>query len=592
MMMDVRRAGGAADDLAESLVLLSVDPALQGAYVFGPADAATDSCIRRFERWLAGGEPVRLPVRATPGDLEGELDVEATLAAGRPVWLAGLVERASGGLIAVDSADRLARATAAALTGKLSQLPLPRRPLLLVRAHAPPAPQDPLASHCALWLAAPSARAALSLDEATAPHPPAWDWNRIRAARRLLARVRLAEPLMRRICRAIDALGCTSQPLDWFVARAASALAAWHDREHVRQDDVDAALALVAAPRGATARAHPESVSPWPAAGGTTPFQASPAASLSPAAGTTDQAAGEGPVGRSAAPEPAEAAWDGSSGPARVTVVPPAALGRALALPLSARKPSPSRAAQSLRGRPGPRAGRAPDGPLSLAATLRAAAPYQRLRAPRPPLVVPILPDDLRFRRRRPRARSVFVLAVDGSGSMGQGRMHLAKAAALSVLHGAYRERRFVALIDFRGRQARVLCPPGRSSTAIRRHIVALPSGGGTPLAAGLAAALETARTWQRRHPDATAAVVLFTDGKANVPLQRNIAAGGAGAGSASAQSRRSAAWHDVERVAGRLRASDIFTVLVDSGPGTPRELQRLATLLGGEIVRVVTPVP
>src|SRR5690606_40306843 len=153
---------------------------------------------------------------------------------------------------------------------------------------------------------------------------------------------------------------------------------------------------------------------------------------------------------------------------------------------------------------------------------------------------------------------TLYILAVDGSGSMAQGRMHLAKGAAVSVLASAYRERRYVALIDFRHRSARLVCPPGRSAALIRRQIAALPSGGGTPLPAALALAARLVHRWRLRHPDGRAVLVLFTDGKANVPLPDTPRAGAtAGAGVAPALAAAApSAVRDDAAAAGAARAA------------------------------------
>ena len=72
-----------------------------------------------------------------------------------------------------------------------------------------------------------------------------------------------------------------------------------------------------------------------------------------------------------------------------------------------------------------------------------------------------------------------------------------------------------VALIAFRGRGAELLLPPTRSLVRAKRSLAGLPGGGGTPLAAGIDAALALADAGAPR--GGTPVVVLLTDGRANI---------------------------------------------------------------------------
>ncbi|HLT57691.1 MAG TPA: VWA domain-containing protein [Limnochordales bacterium] len=601
----------------EPFILLAVDPALQGVYMWGSPDAGPPLPV--LARGLTGRPPVRVPARLSPDQLADPLDVQATLAQGRPVHRPGVVRRARHGALVLEAADLMPVATAARLAGMIRSQPLCQRPLLLVRASTPPRPSDPIAAHCALWLPCPPA-ADLGLQAL-----PATGWDegrqRVAAAREQLHRIPLPPAVVEEICRRVGAAAQWGQSLDYFVARAARARAAWHGRTAIGLEDIEAAVGWVVAPRAARPDDGPPAGTRDGGAGTQDP-EPSPGPAPPPAAGRRG-AHPSGPARLS--PPPPPPAWDtpqraaaglrvgagqpgapvhGSAGagapqldPPPVMVVPPAALAGALSLAAAGAAPPRSGAARRAgTGRPGtrPTPHRASAG-LALAATLLAAAPYQRLRPPRRPLAVRVLPGDLRWRRPRPQPRSLYILAVDGSGSMAQGRMQLAKGAALSVLQGAYQERRYVALIDFRQRAARLLCPPGRSPALIRRQISALPSGGGTPLPAALALALRMAERWRRRHPDSRCTLVLFTDGKANVPLLEESGpppGKGTPAGpppnDAAGTDQRARAWADVERLGALLRGAGVGCVLVDtSPPGTALALGALARCLGAGILRL-----
>jgi magnesium chelatase subunit D len=76
-----------------------------------------------------------------------------------------------------------------------------------------------------------------------------------------------------------------------------------------------------------------------------------------------------------------------------------------------------------------------------------------------------------------------------------------------------------VALVTFAGEEATVALRPTGSVEVARARLGELPTGGRTPLAAGLRAALEVARTAVRTDPGRRPVLVLVTDGRATAPL-------------------------------------------------------------------------
>ncbi len=136
-----------------------------------------------------------------------------------------------------------------------------------------------------------------------------------------------------------------------------------------------------------------------------------------------------------------------------------------------------------------------------LTATLRAAA----LARPGGPFTVTA--GDLRRWLRRGRESNLVILLLDTSGSMAARRRSATVAAvALSLLRDSYRRRDRVALLTFRGREAAVVVPPTRSAGLAAQRLTGLPTGGQTPLAAGLAAAGDLARREHWREPRPAAA--------------------------------------------------------------------------------------
>jgi magnesium chelatase subunit D len=226
---------------------------------------------------------------------------------------------------------------------------------------------------------------------------------------------------------------------------------------------------------------------------------------------------------------------------------------------------------KSIPGRPG-------DGRVAIDVTLRAAAPLQTLRPHRcAKRRISIEPSDLRFKRFKQKAGMLFIFVVDASGSMALNRMHQAKGALLRLLKEAYLHRDQIALVSFRGRQAEVLLPPSQSVERARRTLESLPVGGGTPLSAGLLAALDLAKRARQVGIQQTM-LVLLTDGRANV---------GVNAEAADPTMRRQAIQQELARVGAALQRAGVASLVIDTQARfTSRDEGRaLADLLGGRYI-------
>ncbi|GGK66961.1 hypothetical protein Ppa06_23630 [Planomonospora parontospora subsp. parontospora] len=161
---------------------------------------------------------------------------------------------------------------------------------------------------------------------------------------------------------------------------------------------------------------------------------------------------------------------------------------------------------------------RAPEGrpaSLHLPATVLAAAPYQRERGRTGPGLL-VRRGDLREAVREGREGNLVLFAVDASGSMAaRRRMQAVKAVVLGLLLDAYQRRDKVGLITFRGARADLVLPPTSSVEAGAARLRELPTGGRTPLAAGLVRAAEVLRVERLRDPARRPLLILVTDGRA-----------------------------------------------------------------------------
>ncbi len=93
--------------------------------------------------------------------------------------------------------------------------------------------------------------------------------------------------------------------------------------------------------------------------------------------------------------------------------------------------------------------------------------------------------------------------------------MSAVKGAVLSLLGDAYQRRDKVALISFRTDAAQILLPPTSSVDLAASRLEELPTGGRTPLAAGLTKAAEVLQREGRRDGERRPILVLLTDGRA-----------------------------------------------------------------------------
>lgn len=149
--------------------------------------------------------------------------------------------------------------------------------------------------------------------------------------------------------------------------------------------------------------------------------------------------------------------------------------------------------------------------------TFRAVASSQKSRREDSKLALSIEPDELLRRRRTQPLARLILFAVDISGSMAGELTTVAKNLALAALREAYLARDRVAMVAFRERAAEVLFEPTNQQELVSRAFEALPVGGTTPLAAGLALSLQVLRRQQQRRADVDLTLVLISDGRANV---------------------------------------------------------------------------
>ncbi|RLE55176.1 MAG: hypothetical protein DRJ26_01100 [Candidatus Methanomethylicota archaeon] len=193
---------------------------------------------------------------------------------------------------------------------------------------------------------------------------------------------------------------------------------------------------------------------------------------------------------------------------------------------------------------------------IALAPTLRAAAPYQKLRKPSE-LAIKIDISDLRVKVREYRAPLCIVILLDMSESMITSLENV-KNAIRGLHKGAYRHRDRVGLVVFKGTSAKVVQQPTTNLRAVVKKLLEVGASDFTPLAAGMLKAYEVLKLEKLRNKEIIPVLVIISDGIANVPLDKPL----------SPELRRkflNPAQADVIDVARRIAKDKIRTIIINT---------------------------
>ena len=565
--------------------LFAVDPCgLGGVSLRASAGQLRDEWLALLKKLLPTGTPQRrIPLNINDAALLGGLDLGATLSAGRPIAQQGVLAHADGGMVLLAMAERVPLGTAARLAAVLD-------------THEVAIQRDGLALKLPARLGVVALDEGIGDDEAVATalldrlaflvqlkpleasdNIDGWTAEDIARARALLPKVSASEDIVQALCAAALALGVYSLRAPLFALKAARCAAALDGVLDVTEAHAALAAKLVLAPR---ATQLPQAQAETEEEQQESPEQND--APPEPEPPEQNEAADQPPPENEADISNAEALTESVLEAAQAAI--PAGLLAALQIGQAAKARAQaagrSGAVQKsqTRGRPmGARRGEPRAGArLNVIETLRAAAPWQKLREhqnPTPPDAkhkrIHVRREDFSVTRFKQVGQTTTLFVVDASGSSALNRLAEAKGAVELLLADCYVRRDHVAVLAFRGKTAELLLPPTRSLARAKRSLAGLPGGGGTPLATAIDAARELADQIKRRGE--TPIIVLLTDGRGNVA--RDGSPGRAKAGD------------DATAAARQLRLSAITSLLLDTSPLPQPAAQALATEMGAAYV-------
>ena len=577
-------------DAATIAALFAVDPVgLGGVALRSPACDNRDQWLALLKNLLPPQTPLRrVPLNINDTALLGGLDLGATLQAGKPMALRGLLSQADGGVLVLAMAERISLSSAARFgsvldTGMVALQrdgldTMAKASLGLVALDEGASDDEQMPAGLADRLAFRLLMGAQDEDEAG----PDWTAQEVLNARERLSQVTIDDEAVQALCAAALALGIDSLRASVFAVRVARAAAALAGSNTVEEEHTGVAARLVLAPRATRLppAAPPENEAqdtPAETQEPPEPPPEPPSEPESPDAQNKDESkADDDQEEDPGLPENlAELVLEAAQ-----AAIPSGLLASLKIGQLQRAKTPTSGSAgalqkNALRGRPvgarkgEPRAGQR----INVLETLRAAAPWQKLRQGQQALSdgqkqrIVVRKEDFHVTRFRQSGQTTTVFVVDASGSSALNRLAEAKGAVELLLADCYVRRDSVAVLAFRGQTAELILPPTRSLARAKRSLAGLPGGGGTPLAHAIDAAILLAD--QLRKKGETPIVVLLTDGKGNIARD-----GRPGRAQAAA---------DALAAATEMRLRGFSTLLVDTSPQAQDAAKNLAKAMGAQ---------
>ncbi len=589
-------------DLAkQALMLLAVDPSLGGVVVPAAVGSGKSTLARSFSDILPEETPfVELPLNVTEDRLIGGVDLEATLARGERVVQHGVLSKAHGGVLYVDSLSLLdssavshvmdAMSRGAVLVEREGLSEVHPAEFMLIGTYDPSDGEVRMGLLDRVGMIVPFTtqndyRARKLIVNCVLGKNDNEDTDDelkmlrglIDAAKEQLPLVSMTKEQMQGLIQSAVSLGVEGNRADVFAVKAALASAALAQRSDVDEDDLKLALKLVLVPRATRMPQQEEEVMD----------EMPPEDEMPPdTPESEDQDAPEDSSDSNEEEEQEETPdmIEELMMEAVETELPDNIMNISLAAKRKSKSGSRGEALNNRRGRfVRSQEGEMRSGKVAIIPTLISAAPWQESRKKERKkkygklnTALIINKEDVRIKKFRDKSGTLYVFMVDASGSMALNRMRQAKGAVSHLLQNAYVHRDQVSLISFRGKDAQLLLPPSQSVDRAKRELDVLPTGGGTPLASALFLGLETAKQ-ARTKGVSQIMFVLITDGRGNISLQSLY-------DQEAPKPTKEEVENEIEGLAASIFADGIASVVIDTQMNylSRGEAPKLAEKLGG----------
>lgn len=592
------------DDGKRALECALANPHIHAVLIRGGSGTAKTVLARSLSE-IASRKVINCPLNITDEQLFGGLDVERTLKSGRPEMQPGILKRADGNILYIDDINLMERSMLSGLLDCVlgGNVRVERGPIsasypcdTVLIATMNPSDTD-LSDHildrfdlCAYVapMEEKERRIVLSRNTEFSNDPEGFcsrfadaqktESERIERASRILPLVTVSDELLSVISELCVKVGADGIRGDLAMLNCSMALAALNGRDEVMKKDIEEAAVLCLPHRRNFVQPPPDSPEPP---------QEEPPEEQEP-----DQPQEEPPEQQEENDEKEDDDQEDNEPPPEEPPELPNLeemmfeigrefrvidyLGKNERLPSRTKTRKGRRAmAKSADGTGRYARSRIPDGKtqdIAFDATLRAAAPYQRVRHSED-LSIVIEPQDLREKIRERRSGCTLLFLVDASGSLGvRKRMSTVKGAILSMLRDSYVKRDRIGLMAFRRDSADMILPPTKSVEYSYKRLEELPTGGKTPLGEALVRVNEYMTSYARCHIGERCFIILVTDGRANVPLQPGTDAN-----------------KEVQKLAEDLQIPHVGWIVVDAGVGFPHfdNAQKLAQTLGARYFKL-----
>ena len=128
---------------------------------------------------------------------------------------------------------------------------------------------------------------------------------------------------------------------------------------------------------------------------------------------------------------------------------------------------------------------------------------------------------DIREKVRKHGIKTAFTVVIDMSGSMiSEKKLIRIKTILQQIVSNVHKNKDKLAVVGFRGKDSEIIIPDTKRPISFLNHLQNISIGGTTPMAAGLAKALEISKK-DAKYEEYVPMMLILSDGVANVGLDK-----------------------------------------------------------------------